>query len=214
MTDEWLRSPVWDEKARGEFEQRLSRSRVSNRAQYLRVKAVSLLQCSDERRSAGQELLQRLVADYPDAPDVATAHELLGESYAEVGKLELAESHFRASLAAAGPTRSYTSGAPDLSLAEVLIESGRPAALKEAGQLLDSEGLHQNLSWNSQVFRYLKARAELADRLGVEDEAHEYAERALEAARGDQPQLDRHPDVGRVVVDMKVLKRLRELARR
>jgi hypothetical protein len=76
VSDEWFRSPTWDRAAQDDFERRLTTARPEVRAQYLRLKALSVLSRAD--LDAARELLLvklRAVEDLPDprpryAPEV------------------------------------------------------------------------------------------------------------------------------------------------
>lgn len=50
VAEEWFRSPLWDETARTEFEQRLGRARAYNRPPHLRIKAIALRRRSPTQR--------------------------------------------------------------------------------------------------------------------------------------------------------------------
>jgi hypothetical protein len=71
---------------------------------------------------------------------VPTAHELLCEASWADGDLDRAEQHLRRCLTTS-PDRSGTTGLPDLTLAELLVERGTPAGLQEAAALLDAADL-------------------------------------------------------------------------
>lgn len=92
MADEWYRSREWDER---DFESRLARSGAGNRPQYLRIKALALLQGDDDRRFVAIRLLQRLEAEYgDDYIQSRLAPEDLGQAYELVGRNENAASAY------------------------------------------------------------------------------------------------------------------------
>jgi tetratricopeptide (TPR) repeat protein len=210
---DWFRAPTWTTEARDTFEQRLRRARASNRPQYLRVQAVTLLESPSadaHDHQAAIVLLHRLLDQYPDNWQVPTAHELLGEAYWANGDLDRAEQHLRRCLATS-PDRSGTTGVPDLTLAELLVERGTPAGLQEAAALLDAADLTKRLDFHTHVFRFYLAQARLAHRIG-DDRQGDYAARALRVAAITTPQLPRHPDVGLVRADAAILAELQRLA--
>jgi hypothetical protein len=143
--------------------------------------------------------------------EVAGAHELLAQAYREAGDLTATEAHLRTCLKFA-PGFSGTSGTPDLTLAEVLIDQLDDARAHEAERLLDDPGLASRLIWNSQVFRFCRAKSLLAARLGDLPTARHYAREGLRIAGVSEPQLPRHPTVGLVQADRRALIELRRLA--
>jgi tetratricopeptide (TPR) repeat protein len=212
---DWFRAPTWTTEASDSFEQRLRRARAGNRPQYLRVQAVTLLESESadaHDRQAAIALLHRLLDQYPDNWQVSTAHELLGEAYRASGDLDRAEQHLRCCLETSPSDRSGTTGLPDLTLAELLVERGTPAGLGEAAALLDAADLSERLAFHTHVFRFYLARARLAHRVG-DDRQRDYAARALGVAAIADPQLPRHPDVGLVRADAATLAELQRLAR-
>ena len=88
-SDDWFRSEAWPAKAQELFETKLAKARRANRAQYLRIKAFTLLQSRKrDARSDGVQLLHRLLDNHPDdVLEVADAHELLAQAYREAGDL-------------------------------------------------------------------------------------------------------------------------------
>ena len=211
---DWFRAPTWTTEDRDTFEQRLRRARESNRPQYLRVQAVTLLdsESADARdRQAAITLLHRLLDQYPDNWQVPVAHELLGKAYWADRDLDRAEQHLRRCLVTSPPDRSGTTGVPDLTLAELLVERGTRADLVEAAALLDAADLIKRLAFHSRVFRFYLVRARLAARIG-DDRQGDYAEHALRVAMITEPQLPRHPDVGLVRADPAVLAELQRMA--
>jgi hypothetical protein len=92
--DEWFRSDAWDDRAQRLFEERLAGTRAA-RAQFLRLKALALVETGDPVRvAAGRELLDRLLNDHPEnVLEVAGAHRILAESYVREHRLGSAECH-------------------------------------------------------------------------------------------------------------------------
>ena len=93
------------------------------------------------------------------------------------------------------PSMSGTSGLPDLTLAETLLDNA-PGSLPAVVDLLNSPSLPSRIKFNSDLFRYHLATARACQRLG-QDPAPP-ARRALDLLKSDQPQLPRHPTVGRI----------------
>src|SRR5437667_10039589 len=91
---DWFRDPGWDRATRDQFEERLNRARIGNRAQYLRIKALALRDAGE--LGGAKELLNRVVSDYPKSMDSGFCLELLGDIGREEGSAEAAESSHRA----------------------------------------------------------------------------------------------------------------------
>ncbi len=210
MADEWYRDPRWDQRIEDEFERRLSRARADNRPQYLRVKALTLLEeGGGKERSAARDLLQRVIDDYPGSLDVVIAHEGLGEFYEKVGAFEEAEAHYRAALHLS--LEGYVQGDAHLRLPELLIRTGQVQKLADAEAILATIDLERDLAFRSQRFRYAVCRARLAVVRDDAEEASNYAAAALQEAATDTPDFPRHPDVGHVDADESLLRELRQL---
>ncbi len=205
MTD-WFRSPDWSDAAQQEFEARLARARAAGRAQYLRIKAVSLEEAGE--LAGARTLLGRIIDDYPDAwLEVAFAHERLGDLARAAGDPAGAQAEYRMAIVTS-PTLSGTTGEVHLKLAEVLFESGL-GSLAEIGQLLDDATAHLTLV--STAFRYRVLTARLAAATGDTDRRRSAAAAAL-ALVDSRPQFSRHPTVGRVSAAPSLLAELRSMA--
>ena len=124
VAGEWFRSPAWDDAACAGFEARLARARPHNRQQYLRVKAVSLRAAGNNH--GARELLER-AADYPGGHlhETVFAWEMLADIAVEHGDRATAGQLYRRILAKQ-PTLSCTTGSVEMSLAEILLDTGCP----------------------------------------------------------------------------------------
>lgn len=210
----WYATPDWNEDVGEAFEARLRRARPYNRPQYLRIKAVNLLDAPNaENEAVARELLSRILDEYPESFDVHLAHEILGELFAKAGDLSQAESHFRACL----DVESGTSGVVDLKLAEALFELGSDERLDEVAELLAGVGQRierGRVLWPSQIFRAVLLSARLAARRGESEIAASEAASALRIAdmANERPVLPRHPDLGKVVIDADLRRELNALS--
>jgi tetratricopeptide (TPR) repeat protein len=209
VSDEWFRRPEWDDAAREEFERRLARARPFNRSQYLRIKALALLEAGEDE---GARVLLLRVLDHPDgnAHDVGIATEHLGNLAVQHGDRELAELYYRRVLAEPRYP-SGTTGGVEIALAELLLDKGGYGHT-EALTLLHSWLGRPDLKFSNQMFRWHLAVIKAAEQAGDRETARRSADAALElASRG--PQFPRHKDVGLVHADPVTLRRLRKLAR-
>lgn len=211
MAGEWYRSTAWDEPARADFEARLARSRPHNRQQYLRIKGVSLRHAG--KTEAARGLLQR-AADYskPDGylHESVSAWESLADMAAERGDRATAEELYRRILAL--PNQSGSTGTIEISLANLLLDTGRPEDRDEALALLETWMSRDQLKFDHVLFRWHLVLIRLAEAVGDRDTVRRAANTALTLA-DRAPQLPRHPDVGLVHADKATLKRLRMFAK-
>jgi len=188
---DWFRDPGWDRATRDQFEERLNRARIGNRAQYLRIKALALRDAGELR--GAKELLNRVLSDYPKSMDSGFCLELLGDIGREEGSAEAAESNYR-EVISRWPDLNGTTGMVEVSLAEVLTESADPESHEEALRLLDS-ALKRGRMMNSDLFRWNIALARVAEQLGDAETVSRAAKTALSLTKVG-PQFPRHPTVG------------------
>lgn len=210
MVDDWFRSPEWDDAAHADFEAHLARARANNRQQYLRIKGVSLRAAG--HLDAARELLER-AADHPIgySAETVAAWESLADMAVERRDWASAEQLYRRILAEQ-PSLSGTTGSVEISLAEVLLASGRTEDRDEALTLLNSWIGRNGLKFDSQLFRWHLDLIQIAEATGDTETVRRAAGTALTLTeRG--PQLPRHPDVGLVQTDAATVERLRELAK-
>lgn len=207
VREEWYRGPTWDPAARSDFEQRLHRARAHNRSQYLRIKALALREAGECNEA--RELLLRLIAEYPQTIDAASATELLGDIAGEQGRAAEAESWYRRVLRQ-WPTLNGTSAMVEVSLAELLTIRGGDTRCREAHQLLESR-LDRGSMFDNELFRWHVAHARAATQLGDTDTAKRSARTALSLV-GRGPRFPRHPTVGIVHTNEDTLTWLRRVA--
>ena len=188
---DWFRDPGWDRATRDQFEERLNRARIGNRAQYLRIKALALRDAGELH--GAKELLNRVVSDYPESMDCGFCLELLGDIGREEGSAEAAERSYR-EVIRRWPDLNGTTGMVEVSLAEVLTVSAGPDRHEEALRLLDS-ALKRGRMMNSGLFRWNIALARVAEKLGDTETVARAARTALSLAKLG-PQFPRHPTVG------------------
>jgi hypothetical protein len=134
MDDDWFRSPDWSADAREDFEQRLRRARIYNRAQYLRIKGLALADAGEV--AAARELWLRVVEDTDELAGghKAGALEHLADSYSAEDS-PIAETYYRR-LLTEHPSLNGTTATQHIKLAELLLNRGSPRDLNEAAELL------------------------------------------------------------------------------
>lgn len=206
--DQWYRSAEWDSAAQEEFERRLARARSWNRPQYLRIKAISLLDA--DLREAAKALWERILTD-PEANsmELAGANEKLANLARSEGDIGRAEELYREVLRR-WPSLDGTSDQVDLSLAELLCDRGE---YHEALTFLDTYAERcEEDGFDSTWFRWHVIRVRIAQATGDDSTVQASARTALDlASRG--PEFSRHPDVGLVHADDATLSWLWSIAK-
>ncbi|MFJ3384773.1 MULTISPECIES: hypothetical protein [unclassified Curtobacterium] len=218
---DWYRSVEWDADIAAAFEAKLARAR-SARGEYLRVQGstLALQEGPHERlREVGRELLTRFMAETAASgagpARVNSGGSALAQSFALSGRYAEAALEFRAVLRRideAG-TSSYTSGAVEFELAEVLLHLGGRSSLAEADALLRAAEpeMRRTPFFRNRLVSYLTARARVARQLGDPDAASNYARAALDLIAIQSAPLPRHPGVGVPHVDATTRKELERL---
>jgi hypothetical protein len=210
MDNEWFRSPDWSEADRSDFERRLARSRGYNRAQYLRIKGLALLDAGEICGARG--LWTRVLGDDGEFSEMQrfAALEHLGDSYVEDDPM-LSENYYRR-LLADNPSLNSTTATQHIKLAELLIRRGDGQALKEAAELLIQWPELASLPFPNAHFRWNLAIIELAEATGDQEAAQKAARRALDLVVRE-PVFPRHKTVGIVHADRRTVDRLERLAK-
>ena len=192
LVAEWFRSPDWSSDAQRDFETRLGRARLRSRPQYLRIKALALVDAG--RLDAAATLLRRVVDDYGDDwSQVTSAHEHLGDICRSTGDLAGAESEYRRVLMLS-PTLSCTSGEVHLKLGEVLLAAGVDD-FAEIERLIVAARPHS--VFNKTAFRANVLEARVAAAVGDVERRRASATAALSLVSAPS-QFTRHPTVGLV----------------
>jgi Flp pilus assembly protein TadD len=203
---EWFRSHDWSTDAQQDFETRLGRARAHNRAQYLRIKALALIDAGS--LDAATALLHRVVDDYGDDwIQVTASHEHLGDIYRSKGDLAGAETEYRRVLMLS-PNLSGTTGEVHLKLGEVLLAAGTDD-FAEIEQLLAAARPH--VVFNSSAFRANVLDARVAAAVGDVPRRRASATAALGLVNAP-PQFSRHPTVGLVDAAPSLLAEVADMA--
>jgi hypothetical protein len=201
-SDEWFRSPDWGAEAEAAFEARLAKARQASRPQYRRIKALALLDAGDPvKRAAGQELLERIVADPNAYPfEKVSALSFLGAHEQDTDQLDAAERHLRSALNLMATVVSGGTGLEEVRLAEILLIRAGRANLEEARDLIDRVGESDPRILNSR-FRKCLVGVRVALALGDDVRAQGWARQALELASATHSGLANHPKLGLVETD-------------
>jgi hypothetical protein len=215
--EEWYRAPTWTAEQQELFESKLKRAR--KRVGYMRVQG-SVLAGSDKRsdRDAGKKLLRRAIAEGTKGSIDSIDY---GEGYWAMfvlGKAEERHGNFEAAAAAYRGVHEARESLPGLRLpaalhlAALIAKAGWTEKFAEANALLDWTWERDRPIFRNQIFDYCVARARIASGLGNDDAAAHFAGEALAIASVDEPQLPRHPTVGLVEPDQRILREMRRLA--
>ena len=210
MEDDWFRSREWAPDARDDFEKRLRRARPYKRAQYLRIKGLSLFEAGEV--NGARDLWQRVLdsTEQLAGSEKAGALEHLADSF--VGHASSAAEGYYRRLLHEYPSCNGTTHTQHIKLAELLLDRGSPSDLRAAAALLTQWAPETHLPFPDAHYRWQLAAIRLAEATGDRAAAREAARRALDlAARG--PVFSRHKTVGVVNTDAKTIRRLRRLAR-
>ena len=213
MPVEWYRTPDYDQTAKAEFARRYNRARRPGRVQYKVIKALRLMETGEPgaNRWAEELLTEVIVDDDAYRHDKGGAFESLAGLHRRSGQWRFAVQALEQCISITSPSMSGTSGLPDLTLAETLLDND-PGSLPTVVDLLNSPSLTSRIKFNSDLFRYYVVTARTSQRLGQDPRPP--ARRALDLLENDQPQLPRHPTVGRIHASEQTVRELRELTRR
>lgn len=198
----WYRARVWDDDIAARFEERLARSRTTQRPKYLRIQATYLAESSDARtRAVAFDLFRRAIHDYRTTEATAAA-EQLGDSLARDGRLAEGADALRTalSLIAESPIgRAGTTHLTELRLAEVLLELGD---VDEAAAQLDAAAPEVELQkiYPDVHYRYLVAHARVEAARGRRATAAMWARAALAVADDAVPHAPLEPALPRPAV--------------
>jgi hypothetical protein len=153
MPVEWYRTPGHDLAAKSEFDRRYARARRPHRVQYKVIKAIRLLEAGEPGAIQwARQLLTDVTVDQ-DAyrHDKGRAFETLARIHRGSGQWELAVKALERAIEITGPSMSGTSGLPDLTMAEILLEND-PGSLPLVTDLLNSQLLTDRLRYLSSNF--------------------------------------------------------------
>lgn len=172
------------------------RTRAHTKAQYLRIQAWHLQETGEHACvRAALELLDRMLADFPEIGQLAHAHGQRAECLDALGHREHALDAYRDSLEAQRKLPSVRTDAY-LGFVELILALGREELYGEVTTVLNEFGTNE--VFPRQRYRSFAVRALVSERLGDLEEARRYAELALEAAAATESPFRNHRRVGLV----------------
>ncbi|WP_157805336.1 tetratricopeptide repeat protein [Confluentibacter citreus] len=97
---EWYRKKSWTENDKEHFFTKLKRARKDNRAEYLRIQAVELIETDNPKLlEVAESLLTQMLTEYPDENfSISSALNSLGDIYYKQNKLEKAIDFYKKSV--------------------------------------------------------------------------------------------------------------------
>ncbi len=208
---EWFRRSTWSDADREDFNARLKRSRgASSKAQYLRLQALHLAEAG--HHTGAIELLDRLLAEFPDSIDTAQAHAQKAESLAKLGQPEAVIDEYRAALQRERDFPNVRTNAW-LDFGWFVVENELTPLYDEIARVLEEFCDEGGLRFPAIEYRYAAIHALLADARGEKTRAREFAQQALAEAAKDHSGLRYHATVGLVGSERNTFaNRLRSLA--
>jgi hypothetical protein len=204
---QWFRKSSWSEADRLDFETRFARTRHYSRAQYLRLQAFHLAEAG--LHADAILLIDRLLADYPDSSEIASAYLQRAVSCDALDRVGEALASFRAAVVAERTRRTIRT---NVSFTFPLFVATRrlQSEFDEALAILNEAEAH--VMFPRHRFDVAATRALIADHLGDARAAQTAARQALAAAAEGHSGFVRHPNVGLVPNDNPLIAELRRMA--
>jgi tetratricopeptide (TPR) repeat protein len=189
MSTDWFRNTTWDEVIELGFNVKLKRAK--NKAQYLRIQALTL---TASHPGIALTLLDRYFA-LDDRFDHAMAHVHRAEAYLALGRINDAVRSYEEALTREAEfpnlrTRAY------IDLPCLIATRGIQNRYERANELLETH--EDRLMFPVDHFRWNAARALIAVEGQDIESAKRYARRALDAAASAHSGFRYHPTVGLV----------------
>lgn len=132
---EWYRDTTFDVQAEVEFRKRLLRAKSNfNRAQYMRVQGITLLDSPDASiQEKGIKLIKEMIDKYPrEEVNIMFGHLALGDYYTKINQYAKAIQHYEIvyefNNRNASPQSTY--GTPELNIAETAVKSKDPGLME------------------------------------------------------------------------------------
>lgn len=181
---DWYRTPGWTLAEQEHFERKLARARKENRAEYLRIKGLSL-EDAGVTDAARTLFVRAAVEAGKNYFTQSSALEHLADSVADDDPAE--SERLLRRLIEVNPTLNGTTHLAEVHLAELLIRRGTREALSEAREHLDSWDARGAGDFSGQLFEAAVARARWNEATGDATAAAEWAAHALELAEVESP---------------------------
>ena len=209
MSD-WYRRSTWTNEDEAEFFKKLGRAQKSNRPQYLRIQALHLYQTMNhELLRVAESLAYKMLNEYSDSDfirlQIASAYELLGKIYEELGEHDKAILHYQKALE---QENIYPNCLTDayLNYAELVIRIQRVEMFSEVEKILLER--EQRAVFPIQKYKRYIILAIIDKYRGNDAEAQEYMVLAKQNASADTSGFRYHKTLGLVKETDKWLEKL------
>jgi tetratricopeptide (TPR) repeat protein len=199
MANDWFRKTTWSEADQADFFVRLKRCRTAySKAQYLRIQAGHLEGVgSHELLKSSLELLDKMVAEFPEQTQLASAYNQKASCLAKLGDIDNAIANYRRALEVEREfPRAKTNAFIDFG--KLVAENKLAHLFDEALVALEAEINSRGMHFPSDIFYAFGIRSIIAAHRGQTEKAKESAKVALEAAAKDHSGLRYHPTAGLV----------------
>ena len=199
MANDWFRKTTWSEADQADFFARLKRCRTTyNKAQYLRIQADHLEGVgSQELLKTSLELLEMLLAEFPEQTQLASAYCQKASCLAKLGDINNAIVSYQRALETEREfprVKTYAF----IEFGRLVAENKLTQHFDEALAELEAELKSRGIQFPSDIFNAFGIRSIIAAQRGQLVIAIEFAKTALEAAEKIDSGLRYHPTVGLV----------------
>ncbi len=198
MANDWFRKTSWSEADQADYFARLKRSRgAGNKAQYLRIQAIYLEGVgSPELLRSAITLLDKMLGEFPDSIELASAYGQKASCLAKLGELDQALVFYRCALERERRfphvrTQAY------IEFGKLVVENELAQLFDETLAVLDERKLSE-FQFPVEIYQTFGIRAIMAAQKGETEKARALANVALEAAAKTHSGLRYHPTVGLV----------------
>ena len=198
MATDWFRKTTWSEADQADFFARFKRSRTAyNKAQYLRIQACHLEGVgSQELLKASLTLLDKMLAEFPEKTQLASAYGQKASCLAKLGEIDQAVVYYQRALKTEREFPNVKTNA-FMEFGRLVVENNLAKFFDEALEELkelDSRGI----KFPSDIYQAFGIRAIIAAQRGDKEKAKEFAKVALEAADQVHSGLRYHSTLGLV----------------
>ncbi|MGA9797327.1 MAG: hypothetical protein WBQ17_17515 [Rhizomicrobium sp.] len=192
MAKDWFRKTKWDAENEADFFARLAKAKPLNRAQYLGIQAITLIELKPE---IGARLADLALNDYPRDVQRARWLSCRAKCAIQLKNIDEALNFFELAIQEGRNSPNMDVGAP-ADFAFLVAENDLHERYDDALRVLE-EFPNQN-AFPLAKFRFDASRALILSALGRGDEARNAARNALEAAAQGQTALRYHRAIGLV----------------
>jgi tetratricopeptide (TPR) repeat protein len=198
MANDWYRKTTWSETDQADFFARFKRSRTAyNKSQYLRIQACHLEGVgSPELLKASLALLDKMLAEFPDKTQLASAYGQKASCLAKLGEIDQAVANYQRALKTERELPNVKTNA-FMQFGRLVVENNLTKLFDEAVEELKELDL-RGIKFPSDIFQAFGIRSIITAHKGEIEKAKEFAKIALEAADKAHSGLRYHSTVGLV----------------